>query len=74
MLAEVFGVTMYLYDGKERNVIFNIVKGKNIGTVIKKNVRMYFTNYQCNWFLQFPLFIKVAGILSSAQKRIKYQI
>ena len=37
MLAEEFGVTMYLYDGKERNAIFNIVEGKNVGTVIKKN-------------------------------------
>jgi uridylate kinase len=37
MLAEEFGVIMYLYDGKERNVIFNIVEGKNVGTVIKKN-------------------------------------
>lgn len=37
ILAEEYGVTMYLYDGKEKNVIFNIVEGKNIGTVIKKN-------------------------------------
>jgi uridylate kinase len=37
ILAEEFGVTMYLYDGKERNAIFNIVEGKYVGTVIKKN-------------------------------------
>ena len=37
MLAEEYGVTMYLYDGKEENAIFNIEEGKNIGTVIKKN-------------------------------------
>lgn len=37
LLAEEFGVTMYLYDGKEKNVILNIVEGKKIGTVIKKN-------------------------------------
>jgi len=37
MLAEEFGITMYLYDGKDKNAIFNIIEGKNIGTVIKKN-------------------------------------
>lgn len=37
LLAEEFGVTMYLYDGKENNVISSIIKGKNIGTVIKKD-------------------------------------
>ncbi len=37
ILAEEFGVTMHLYDGKERNAISNIVEGKNVGTVIKKN-------------------------------------
>jgi glutamate 5-kinase len=36
MLAEEFGITMYLYDGKDKNAIFNIIEGKNIGTVIKK--------------------------------------
>lgn len=37
MLAEEFGITMYLYDGKERNAIFNIIEGKKVGTIIKKN-------------------------------------
>lgn len=36
MLAEEFGVTMYLYDGKDKNAIFSIIEGKNVGTVIKK--------------------------------------
>lgn len=37
MLAEEFGVTMYLYDGKENNAILNIIEGKHIGTIVKKN-------------------------------------
>lgn len=37
MLAEEFGITMYLYDGRDKNAIFNIIEGKNIGTVIKMN-------------------------------------
>ncbi len=36
ILAEEFGVTMHLYNGKDKNAIFNIIEGKNIGTVIKK--------------------------------------
>lgn len=36
ILAEEFNVTMHLYDGKDKNAIFNIIEGKNIGTVIKK--------------------------------------
>lgn len=36
ILAEEFGITMHLYDGKDKNAIFNIMEGKNIGTVIKK--------------------------------------
>ncbi len=34
LLAEEFGITMYLYDGKEKNVIFNIADGKYNGTMI----------------------------------------
>ncbi|HKL79542.1 MAG TPA: UMP kinase [Mobilitalea sp.] len=37
ILAEEFGVTMYLYDGKEKKVILNIIEGKNVGTIIKKD-------------------------------------
>lgn len=37
ILAEEFGLTMYLYDGKERDVILDIVNGMKIGTVIKKD-------------------------------------
>lgn len=37
LLAEEFGVTMYLYDGKDKSAILSIIDGKNIGTVIKKN-------------------------------------
>jgi uridylate kinase len=37
ILAEEFGVTMYLYDGKEKGVILNIIEGKNVGTIIKKD-------------------------------------
>lgn len=37
ILAEEFGITMYLYDGKEENALLNIIDGKGIGTVIKMN-------------------------------------
>lgn len=37
ILAEEFGVTMYLYDGKEESAISKITNGQNVGTIIKKN-------------------------------------
>lgn len=42
ILAEEFGVTMYLYHGKEGNVIHNIMEGKNVRTVIKKSCKNIF--------------------------------
>lgn len=37
MLAEEFGITMNLHDGKDTNAILNIIEGKAAGTVIMKD-------------------------------------